>query len=107
LEDRQYSEKGFNATIFQCIDRALNTLGENAKLALHYQIGSKLHLDAKQFPSRPLEVAEGLHTILGDSGYSFMERLIIREIKTTFNLHLKDGMPLSQVVSEAREKFLS
>ncbi|HYB04606.1 MAG TPA: hypothetical protein VED17_09090 [Nitrososphaerales archaeon] len=107
MEDRQYSEKGFNATIFQCIDRALNTLGENAKLALYYQIGSKLNLDAKQFPTRPLDVAESLHKILGDSGYVFIERLMIREIKVTFDLHLKEGMSFSQVVSHAREKFLS
>jgi hypothetical protein len=89
------------------MDRALNTLGENAKLALYYQIGSKLKLDVSQFPSRPLGVAESLHEILGNAGYSFMEKLIIREIKATFNLHLQEGMPLTQVVSHAREKFLS
>ena len=76
-------------------------------LALYYQVGSKLNLDAKQFPTRPLEVAEDFHKILGDAGYSFIERLIIREIKATFNLHFKEGTSLAHVVSEAREKFLS
>jgi hypothetical protein len=89
------------------MDRALNTLGENAKLALYYQISSKLNLDPKLFPAKPLAVAEGLHVILGDQGYSFIERLIIREIMKTFKLQVGDGISIAQAVSEARGKFLA
>jgi len=107
LEDRNLSEKGFNATIFQCIDRALSALGENAKLALFHQIFSEFGLESSQFRSRPLEVANCLHKILGDVGYSFIEKLIIREINATFNLQLRSGTSLTEAVSEAQKKFLS
>ncbi len=82
-------------------------LGENAKGALLYQIAIKLKLDPKQLSSKSLEVAESLHTILGNQGYTFVEGLIIREIKVTFDIPLKDGSSFAQAVSEARQKFLS
>ncbi len=107
MEDRQLSEKGFNATIFECIDRAISTLGDDAKQALYHRMTSVYGLEPKQLRSRPLDVAEYLHEILGDVGYSFFEKLIIKEIKTVFNFSLRDGVSFGEVVAEARRKFLS
>ena len=107
LEDRELREKGFNGTIFHCIDAALNTLGEASKVALYYQVGSKFRLDSSQFESRPLEVADDLHKILGDVGYSFIRKLIVREISKSFNISFREGISLPQAVSEARKKFLA
>jgi hypothetical protein len=107
LEDHQLSEKGFNATIFQCMDRALSSLGDTAKLALYHQVATVYGLDPHQLRSRPLDVAQYLHKLLGDAGYAFIERLMIREIKTTFKLSMRDGVALSEAISEARRKFLS
>jgi hypothetical protein len=107
LEDhRQISEKGFNGRIFRCIDVALSKLGETSKVALYYQIASKYGLDSAEFGSRPLEVANHLHDLLGDVGFSFIQKLIIREICTSFKLRPMDGVRLSEVVSEARKKYL-
>ncbi len=100
------SEKGFNGTIFQCIDKALSTLGETAKLALYHQVVSEYGLQPNQLQSRPFELLEYLQKILGQAGYSFIEKLVIREIKTYFNLNPRDGITLSEAISEARTKFL-
>jgi hypothetical protein len=107
LEDHELTEKGFNATIFSCIDTALNTLGEASRLALYYQVGSKFHLNSTQFESRPLEVVDCLHKILGDVGYSFIQRLIVREIGRSFKMTLREGISLPEAVFEARKIFLS
>jgi hypothetical protein len=85
----------------------MSTLGENAKQALYYQLHSEFGLPSNQFQSRPLEVADGLHKILGDVGYSFVEKIILREIYKSFDLHLRNGTSLPEAVAEARKKFLS
>lgn len=105
MEDRELL--GFNSTIFHCIDTALNALGESSKLALYYQVASKYGLESSEFESRPAELAERLHALLGDVGYSFVEKLIIREVCSTFGLAPKDGMRLSEAISEARKKYLA
>ena len=107
MEDNSASEKGFNARIFQCIERALSTLGETAKVALIHQIASQYNLRPDEIHARPLEFIEHLHEILGDAGYSFIEKLIKREVKTEFHLTLEEAAPLQQVIAEARKQFLS
>ena len=104
--DDEISDKGFNATVFQCIDRALSTLGDSAKLALFHQMETVYGLKATEFRSKPLDVAENLHKILGDVGYSFLEKLMLHEIKSTFKVPLRDGIHLPEAVAEARKKFL-
>lgn len=106
MEDYPFSEKGFNATISGCIDRALSTIGESAKAALYYRIATKASVSPSEIQFRPLELTGGMREILGEAGYSFIERLIIREISSSFNLSLRGGICFSEAVSEARKKFL-
>ncbi len=107
MEDPKISEKGFNGTIFQCIDTALSTIGETSKLALYHQIALKNGLSVNELQSRPPKVLQGLEEILGETGYAFIEKLIIREIKDRFGLSVAVGVCLSKVVADAREKFFS
>ena len=85
----------------------MSVFGETAKQALYHQIGSKFRLTHAELQSRPLDTAEYLHRILGDAGYSFIEKLIVREIRISFGITMRNGISLSEAVTEARKNFLS
>jgi hypothetical protein len=100
-------EKGFNAKISQCIGRALDSLGEGIKQSLYYQIQQKYNLPREQITFKPREVIKHLEQILGATGSLFVEKLIIREIRNSFELEFECNIPLTTVIIEARKKFLN
>jgi hypothetical protein len=100
-------DKGFNGKISQCIDKALDSLGEGVKQSLYYQIGKKYKLPIDQIAVKPEEVIEHLRAILGPGGSSVIERLIVREIRNVFGLEFRKGVSLSEAIQEARTKFLN
>jgi hypothetical protein len=100
-------DKGFNGKISQCLDKALDTLGQDVKIAFYYQIEEKYHVPRGQIPTKPKEAIEYLRAILGATGYSFVEKLIVREIQKMFGLEFKGNLPLTSAISEARKKFLN
>lgn len=67
----------------------------------------KAGLDESQLESRPLEVAVYLRGILGDLGYSFVEKLMVHEISVAFDVNLKKGISFEEAVYEARKKFFA
>ena len=99
-------DKGFNGKISQCIDRALDSLGEGVRQSLYYQIENKNHISRETVATKPEVVIEYLRTILGPSGSSIVEKLIIREIRRTFGLEFAGNSSLTSVINEARQKFL-
>ncbi len=109
LEDQIVSfadDKGFNGKISECIEKALDSLGEGVKQSFFHQIIEKYHLPREQFASRPAEIIEHLEEILGPTGSAVVERLIVREIRNKFGLEFRGNMKLSVVIQEARSKFL-
>ncbi len=99
-------DKGFNGKISQCIDKALDSLGEGVKQSFYYQIEERFQLPKDEFASRPEDVIEDLREILGPTGSSSVERLIVKEIRKEFGLDSSDQAALSVVINEARRKFL-
>jgi hypothetical protein len=100
-------DKGFNGKIFQCIDKALDTFGEGVKLSFYYQIEKQYSVPKEKIPFKPNEIIEYLRLILGPTGSSFVEKLIVGEIRNMFGLGFEGNMPLTTVIREARKKFLS
>jgi hypothetical protein len=101
-------EKGFNGTIFDCIEKALNTLGVSVASSVLYQIEKRYQFPREEFASRPIDLVKYLRAFLGASGSAVVERLIVKEIVTTFNLSSSRlNSSLEQVVEEARKGFLS
>jgi hypothetical protein len=101
------SEASFNESIFQCIDQALSTLGETTKLALYHQAVLEYGLQPGELRSRPFDLLKYLQKILGRAGYGLVEKLVIHEIMTRFNLGLNSSNSLSEAISEARTKPLT
>lgn len=100
-------DKGFNAKIFECIDRGLGLLGAGVKESFYYRIEKEYHLPAEEFSTRPREMIDHLEAILGTTGSSFVEKLIVREIRNEFKLESRPGSNLMATIGEARAKFLS
>ena len=105
MDNHDFDESGIDGTLFQCIDRALSVLGDTAKIALYYRVASESGLKSDELKSRPFTVIRYLQTILGDVGYSFVEKPIIHEIKSTFKLELRDGLTIFEAINVAHEKF--
>ncbi len=100
-------DKGFNGKISQCIDKALDSLGDGIRQSLYYQISKKYKLPMEQIVVKPDEVIEHLQQILGPTGSSFVQKLIIREISNAFGLEFRAGVSLPDAIQQARTKFLN
>jgi len=60
-------QKGFNVEIFNCIEKAVQSLGESVAFIL-YQIEKKFHFPREEFASKPMEFMKCLKELLGVSG---------------------------------------
>ncbi len=99
-------DRGFNGEISRCIEKALDSLGEGVKQSFYFQIKEKYDLPKEQFASRPTEIIEHLEEILGPTGSSVVERLIVREIRNMFGLEFRENVSLSEAIQQARARFL-
>jgi hypothetical protein len=104
--DSVKKDTGFNGKISSCIDKALDTLGSGVKQSFYYQISQSSRLPRDLLSFKPDEVIESLRQILGPTGSSFIEKLIVREISCEFALEFEDNQPLHSAIESARKKFL-
>jgi hypothetical protein len=101
-------EKGFNATLFDCIDRALSSvLGRPAASTFYFAIEERSGLPEADFQKKPLVVLQHLKEILGEAGFNTIERSIVCEIANTFGIEPGDAkVPLTEVVELARKNYI-
>lgn len=87
------------------MDRALSSvLGRQAIEAFYYLIETNYGLPKSKFPEKPLELIEHLKKILGPLAFRAIERVMVTEIKETFEI--KDGATeLLKVVETAERKY--
>jgi len=104
---RAVYEKGFNATLFDSIDKALTlSLGGPTVSTLYYAVQATRNLPKEQFQRRPLDVLEGLKAILGEEGFRFLEEQIVNRITETFQVPREGPVDLAQAVEFAKYSFL-
>ena len=72
----EFMRKGFNGLIFNCIEKALHSLGESVASAFFYQIENKFRFPKEEFASKPIEFIKCLKELLGVSGSATIERLM-------------------------------
>ncbi|MFI5419990.1 MAG: hypothetical protein ACHQ1H_03395 [Nitrososphaerales archaeon] len=90
----------------ECIDRALQTLGEGVQPAFYHQIEKKHNLPREQFVTKPKVIIEYLDELLGPNGSAVLERLIVREVRKAFGLKDERNLPLSNIIEDAKRKFM-
>lgn len=100
-------EKGFNGTLFDCIDKAIvSILGKDAVITFYYAIQQRFNFSEKEFAQRPLQMLEDLKAILGEAGYGVLEKAIRSQIEETFNLRESKPLDFASLVELARQNYL-
>lgn len=91
--------------IFSCIEKALKSLGDDVAVSFFYQIEKKFGLSRVELVSRPIEFINCLEQLLGVSGSKIIEKKIVQEIETAFDLRATAS--LEAAITSAKRKFLT
>jgi hypothetical protein len=85
--------------IIQCIDEALETLGNNGKRALTRYLERDIGLKKGEIPQKPEQFRKVLDLILGEHGADVLEAMIARKLLTSLGLSRKSKMTLAEAIS--------
>ena len=100
------NEKGFDPSLFDCMDKALTaTLGKTTITTFYYAIQERYHVPESEFPQKPSQVVSGLREILGEIGFRVLERPLISQIKQTFEI-IESVHDLQKVIELAKRNYL-
>jgi hypothetical protein len=100
--------QSFNTKLFQCIDRAVTTIGTGVKEALYFQIQQKYGTKISDFRGDPVEFVGHLHDILGEKGSPVVDRLILLEIRSSFGVQLDlETTELEEAIRTCKRMYLS
>ena len=72
--------------LLQCIERALDKFGSNAKQATYWALMTKEGVSWENVSTNPEPLMRVLEEIFGAEGSTLVERQIVKEIKTVFSL---------------------
>jgi hypothetical protein len=86
--------------ILHCVDRALDTFGSNAKQSVYWNFTSKEGISSDSILSKPQAFVNTIREVFGPNGSKLVERAVVREIKSAFNLQ---GTISSYTIFEALE----
>jgi hypothetical protein len=99
-------EKGFNATLFECIDSALaSVLGREAVSTFYFAIQESHRLSDEDFSKKPFEFLEYFKILVGPAAFGIVEPAVIDQIRTTFGIE-ENVRNLSRLLDIARRNFL-
>jgi hypothetical protein len=87
--------------LLQCVDRALDSYGSNAKQAIYWTLASKEKISSDKILSNPEAFVRALKEVFGESDYPVVKKTIIEEIKKVFDG--LDSPSSSYTMSEAFE----
>ena len=99
-------DKGFDPSLFECIDRALKaTIGGDAVATFYYYTREIHGIPQNEFPKRPFEVLQHLKDMFGETGYQVLEKPIIAQIKETFQIR-ENVINLTDILNLAKRNYL-
>jgi hypothetical protein len=86
--------------LLQCIERALDKFGSNAKQATYWALMTKEGVSWENILTNPDPLMRVLSEIFGAEGSSLVERQIVKEIKRDFSL---ENAASTYTISDALE----
>jgi hypothetical protein len=99
----QVSEyKDFDAAIFECLERALSTIGLTQKESVLSQLNNQFHVSSKNVGKDPSRVEASLRTLLGPSVAAFVITHTLENIATTFKVSTQYVSTLAEAIDLAR-----
>jgi hypothetical protein len=98
-------EGDFNHQILDCINDALSTFGSNFTRVVYSNWNSDCRLSEIDIPSHTTEFSSLLKKTFGAAGGQTIEVVIVRTVKSFFQLNEDQHMDLSFVVDAARRRY--
>ena len=74
--------------------------------SFYYQIKERRDISDMELIREPEVIIEYLRKIVGVSGSYTIEKLIVREIRSSFGVESKEGERLNAVIDGARRRYL-
>ena len=99
-------EKGFDPSLFDCMDKALTaTLGKTTITTFYFAIQERYQISESEIPQKPNQVILGLKEILGEVGFRVLERPMMSQIKQTFEI-MENVHDLQMAIDLAKRNYL-
>lgn len=99
-------ERGFNPSLFECIDKALTaTIGKEAVATFYYYTNEVHRIPQSEFPRKPIEVLQHLKDMFGEAGYRVLEKPIIAQIRETFGISANVAT-ITDLLEMAKQNYL-
>jgi hypothetical protein len=88
--------------ISKCVNTALQKLGGSINKSVYYRLQKDFNLERSQIPKRPEVFEKALTTIFGEEGAETIEKLILIEIRHTFQLEKSSASTFKEAVKVIR-----
>ena len=100
-------EEDFDFQIFECVDRALSSLGNAEKELVLKALASEYYLSGVDIAANPSKFEQCLTNLLGKAGSEYIFLQILNNICRSFRISLKDDCNLAEAISTARREITS
>ncbi len=97
----------FDYEILQCIDKGLGNCGPSIKQTTYWQLLVVFNLKASTIPTAPEVFCRGLEQIFGSVGAVLIEREIVKEIMSRFQIRHLESKRFLQAFEYIQSKELA
>jgi len=87
-----------NQVIIECIDEAFTKLGKSVKESIYYYLKRDFGLDRNQITRNPEIFEKALNRIFGKRGAQIIEKMILIEIRSRFQLEKQSTLTFRELV---------
>lgn len=104
------TESKVKQKILQCIDDALQALGDGGRKAIYYYLEKNLGLKREEIPRKPEIFWKGLNSIFGEEGARIIEKWILQKLGISFELKVGSKLTFFEAIAIIKAKprgFLS
>lgn len=103
LAQAQIQSTSCDERILCCVDKGLESVGRNVKNVVYWHLHKLGSVKRTEIPEKPMLFVQGLRALYGESSFG-VERAILQEIGTDFNLTYSRGTDLVTAIFQARKK---
>src|SRR5579872_6811702 len=94
----------YHVDVLQCIERGLSTFGESVLPVVYWNFEQQRKLDRKEICRRADLFSDSLRKMFSDRS-TIIEKGIVQEIVTTFQLSNRYYLGLSDVMNELKKRY--
>ena len=101
----RYKEDNFDSIIFECVERALSTLGTTQQEFVIFTLKKEYQVSTKNLGKEAFRLEEILKRLLGPSVSSFVIMHILDYVATEFKFISNYGSTLAQTIEKAKRIY--